>query len=181
MTPPSSPVRARTLAAAALLALAAAGLASAQRVSQNLPFAGGYRGSIGADPPLDRTAPQGAEVAGRVYRAILRGEARRYVDQPPGAPAGFDARLAERLGEWSVRWMEAARNAGGRAARFEAVRAHLERMRGLESGRSVYHALGEAGRPDERALDVTRLGEFVEVARFFRLDAESRLQDVRSR
>jgi hypothetical protein len=158
-------------------ALAAAGLASAQRVSQNLPFAGGYRGSIGADPPLDRTAPQRAEVAGRVYRAILRVEARRYLDQPPDAPAVFDARLAERLGEWSVRWMEAARNAGGRAARFEAVRAHLERMRGLESGRSLYDALGEAGRP----LDVTRLGDFVEVARFFRLDAESRLQDMRSR
>ena len=77
--------------------------------------------------------------------------------------------------------MEAARNAGGRAARFYAVRAHLERMRGLESGRSLYDALGEAGRPDDRALDVTRLGEFVEVARFFRLDAESRVQDVRSR
>src|SRR5262249_3836831 len=130
MTPRSLPVRARTLAAAALLPLAAAGLASAQRVSQNLPFAGGYRGSIGADPPLDRTAPQRAEVAGRVYRALLRGEARRHLDQPPDAPAVFDARLAERLGEWSLRWMEAARNAGGRAARFEAARAHLERMRG---------------------------------------------------
>jgi hypothetical protein len=40
---------------------------------------------------------------------------------------------------------------------------------------------GEAGRPGDRALDVTRLGEFVEVARFYRLDAESRSQDVRSR
>jgi hypothetical protein len=54
-------------------------------------------------------------------------------------------------------------------------------MRGLESGRSLYDALGEAGGPVDRPLDVTRLGEFGEVARFFRLDAESRLQDLRSR
>jgi hypothetical protein len=77
--------------------------------------------------------------------------------------------------------MEAARNAGGRAARFEAVRAHLERMRGLESGRSVQDALGEEGRPGARPLDSTKLVEFTEVARFFRLDAESRVQDLRSR
>jgi hypothetical protein len=179
----SSPVRARTLAAAGLVALATAGLAFAQRslTSPGLPFAGGYRGSIGADPPLDRTAPQRAEVAGRVYRVILGGEARRHLVEPPGAPAVFDARLAERLGEWSLRWMEAARNAGGRPARIEAVRAHLERMRGLESGRSLYDALGEAGRTGDRALDLTRLGEFIEVARFYRLDAESRFQDVKSR
>jgi hypothetical protein len=172
-----------TLAAVGIAGLAAAGLAFAQRplTSQSLPFAGGYRGSIGAEPPLDRTAPQRAEVAARIYHAIIRGEARRHLAQPPDAPAVFDARLAERLGEWSLRWMEAARNAGGRAARFEAVRAHLQRMRGLESGRSLYDALGEAGRPDDSALDVTRLGEFVEVARFFRLDAESRLQDLKSR
>jgi hypothetical protein len=77
--------------------------------------------------------------------------------------------------------MDAARNAGGRAARFEAARAHLDRMRGLESGRSVQDALREAGRPGDGPLDVTRLGEFVEVVRFFRLDAQSRLQDSRSR
>jgi hypothetical protein len=172
-----------------LAAVAAAGLAFAQRplTSQGLPFAGGYRGSIGSDPPLDRTAPERSEVAGRVYRALLRGEARRYLAPPrageplPDAPAVFDARLAERLGEWSTRWMEAARNAGGRAARYEAVRAHRDRMRGLESGRALLDALGEAGGPADRSLDVTRLGEFAEVARFFRLDAESRLQDVRSR
>jgi hypothetical protein len=44
----------------------------------------------------------------------------------------------------------------------------------------LYDALGEAGRPGDRPLDVTALGEFVEVARFFRLDAESRLHDSRS-
>jgi hypothetical protein len=126
-------------------------------------------------------------VAGRVYRAVLHGEVRRYLappragEPPPVAPAVFDARLAERLGEWSFRWMEAARNAGGRAARFEAVRAHLERMRGLESGRSLQDALREAGQPDDRSLDITKLGEFAEVTRFFRLDAEARLQDLRSR
>src|SRR5262249_57508477 len=97
MTPRSLPVRARTLAAAALLSLAAAGLASAQRVSQNLPFAGGYRGSIGADPPLDRTAPQRAEVAGRVYRALLRGGARRSLDQPPDPPPVLHPRLPHPL------------------------------------------------------------------------------------
>jgi hypothetical protein len=77
--------------------------------------------------------------------------------------------------------MEASRNAGGRATRFEASRAHLERMRGLESGRSMQDALQEAGRPSDRPFDMTRLGEFIEVARYFRLDAESRFQDLKSR
>jgi hypothetical protein len=77
--------------------------------------------------------------------------------------------------------MEAARNAVGRAARFEAVRAHLERMRGLESGQSVQDALREAGRPGDGPLDVTKLGEFIEVARYFRLEAEARFQDLKSR
>src|SRR5262249_29904920 len=145
-----------------------------------LPVTPGIRGSIGPVPPLDTTASERAEVAGRVYRAILRGEARRFLAQPPDAPAVFDARLAERLGEWSLRWMEAARNGRGRAARFDAVRAHLERMRGLESGRALRDALEEAGVPADRPLDSTKLGEFAEVAQFFRLDAESRLQDMRS-
>jgi hypothetical protein len=177
----SSPFRAQALTAVGLLALAAAGLAFAQRVPQPLPVTPGIRGSIGAVPPLDPTAAERAEVAGRVYRTLLRGEARRSLAQPPDAPAVFDARLAERLGEWSLRWMEAARNTAGRAARFEAVRAHLERMRGLESGRSVQDALREEGRPGDRPLDVTKLVDFTEVARFFRLDAESRVQDLRSR
>jgi hypothetical protein len=174
----------------ALVALTAAGLAVAQhppqRPPQPLPIAPGYRGSIGPAPALDRTAPERAEIAGRVYRAILRAEARRYLappraGEPPPDAAVFDARLAERLGEWSIRWMEAALSAGGRAARFEAVRAHLERMRGLESGRALRDALGAEGRPADRPPEVTAPGEFVEVARFFRLDAEARLQDLKSR
>jgi hypothetical protein len=189
VTPRSSPVRALALVAVSLSALATAGLAFAQRslTSQGLPFAGGYRGSIGADPPLDRTAAERAEVAARVYRALLRGEARRYLapphagEPPPDASAVFDARLAERLGEWSLRWMEAGRNSGGRAARFEAARAHLERMRGLETGRALQDALREEAPPGGRPLDLTRLGEFADVAQFYRLDAQSRLQDLRAR
>jgi hypothetical protein len=191
MAPRSSSFRTRALAALGLLALATSGLAFAQgaarRPPQPLPIAPVIRNSIGPVPPLDHTASERAEVAGRIYRAVLRGEARRYLsppragEPPPDVPAVFDARLAERLGEWSLRWMEAARNAGGRAARFEAVRAHLERMRGLESGQSVQAALREAGRPDDGPLGVTRLGEFIEVARYFRLDAESLFQDLKSR
>ncbi len=191
MAPRSASFRTRALAAVGLLALVASGLAFAQgqpqRPPQPLPVTPVIRNSIGPVPALDHTASERAEVAGRIYRAVLLGEARRYLsppragEPPPDAAAIFDARLAERLGGWSLRWMEAARNAGGRAARFEAVRAHLDRMRGLESGRSVRDALREAGRPGDGPLDVTRLGEFIEVARYFRLDAESRLLDLRSR
>jgi hypothetical protein len=181
MAPRSSPFRAQALTAVGLLALAAAGLAFAQRVPQPLPVTPRNQNSIGPVPLLDPTASERAEVAGRVYRALLRGEARRYLAKAPDAPAVFDARLAERLGEWSLRWMEAARNAGGRAARFEAVRAHLERMRDLESGQSVQDALRQEGRLGDRPLDITKLVEFTEVARFFRLDAESWVQDMRSR
>ena len=190
MTPRSLPSRAQGPVAVSLLALTA-GLAfaqgRAQRPPQPLPVTPGIRNSIGPVPPLDHTASERAEVAGRIYRAVLLGEVRRYLappragEPPPDATAVFDARLAERLGGWSLRWMEAARNAGGRAARFEAVRDHLERMRGLESGRSVQGALREQGRPSDVPLDITKLGEFAEVARFFRLDAESRLEDLKSR
>ncbi len=86
MTTPSSPVRALTMAAVGLPALTVACLAFAQhapqRPTQSLPIAPGYRGSIGAVPPLDTTAPERAEVAGRVYRAILRGEAARTSPRP---------------------------------------------------------------------------------------------------
>jgi hypothetical protein len=65
--------------ALSLAALAAAGLAFAQnppqRPPQSLPIAPGYRGSIGPAPQLDSTAPERAEVAGRVYRSKSRGSA----------------------------------------------------------------------------------------------------------
>jgi hypothetical protein len=51
----------------------------------------------------------------------------------------------------------------------------------ITTGRSVQDALREEGRPGDGPLVVTKLGEFAEVARFFRLDAESRLQDLKSR
>src|SRR5262249_43750344 len=64
--------------------------------------------------------------------------------------------------------------------RFDAVRAHLERMRGLESGRALRDALGEAGGSADRPLEVSALAEFAEVARFFRLDAEARVPGPKS-
>jgi hypothetical protein len=118
---------------------------------------------------------------------ILEREARRYLDlkraggATPDARDIFDARLAERLGDWSVRWMEAGRNVGTRAARFDAPRAHLDRMRSLENGRSVKDALKEAGLPDDKSIDVATLREFAEVAKFFRLEAEAQLQDMKAR
>jgi hypothetical protein len=140
-----------------------------------------------------------AEIAGRVYRAILDEAVDRYLvssreslaHQTDGAI--LDALLAERLGFWSDLWSQAqdaadrdavgrgpaagvraaaARAAGGRAA---AIRAHIERMRDLEDGRFIDDVLKRAGRPAVGSVDMNRFREFAEVARFIRIEAEGRL------
>jgi hypothetical protein len=155
------------------------------------------------------TSAERAEIAGRVYAAILSaavdrslaplraGEARR------DEAAIFDASLAERLANWSDMWRQAsddaatdttsrsalARNgsarlamAGTRLAGQDALpatlRSHIERMRVLETGRFRDDALKRAGQPAGEPLDMTRLHEFVAVARFFRIEAESHRLDV---
>jgi len=125
------------------------------------------------------------------------GEARR-----DGA-AIFDAPLAERLANWSEMWMQAqddaatdmssrsavARNgsarlalAGTRLAGPDAlpatVKSHIERMSALETGRFLDDALKRAGCPAGETLLMTRLREFVAVAKFFRIEAESQLPEV---
>ncbi len=118
----------------------------------------------------------------------------------PDKVAIFDALVAERLGFWSDLWRQSqdvaasdrsrrslavgdrsagvasagARTAGpgGPAA---TMRSHIERMSELENGRFVDNALKRAGRSAGSPVDMTRFPEFVEVARFFRIEAESLL------
>jgi hypothetical protein len=154
------------------------------------------------------TAAERVEIAGRVYRSILdeavdrflatlrAGEARR------DEGAIFDALLAERLGYWSDLWRQAQDNAvtdlslrppadyrsarlplagerlAGPASRPATVKSHVERMTELESGRFLVEALKRAGHPAVAPVDMTRLREFTEVARFFRIEAESNLPEV---
>jgi hypothetical protein len=153
------------------------------------------------------TPAERVEIAGRVYRAILDDAIDRFLASPrvdgkhPDEGAIFDARLAERLGDWSDFWRQAqdaadkdsrlaaARNGPTRLASARArpaepdlrpatVRSHIERMSALESGRSLEDALKGTGRPALEPVDMNRLREFVEVARFFRIEAESQLPTV---
>jgi hypothetical protein len=147
------------------------------------------------------TAADQVEIAGRTYRAILDEAVDRFLASPP-AGAGrldegaiFDTLLAERLGEWSDLWrrsqdaaakdsrLAAARNGSARFAsakpqtadpdfRPATVRSHIERMSALESGRFLDDALKRAGRPAVEPVDMTRLRDFADVARFFRIEAE---------
>jgi hypothetical protein len=114
----------------------------------------------------------------------------------------FDAPLAERLANWSDLWRQAqddaatdesarlavARNGPTRLALAgtrltgpdvlpATLKAHVERMRELETGRFVGDAVKQTGRPAARPLDMTRLGEFVAVAKYFRIEAESQLPE----
>jgi hypothetical protein len=152
------------------------------------------------------TPAERVEIAGRVYQAILDEAVGRFLASPRGGGghldegAIFDARLAERLGDWSDCWRQAqdaadmdldsrsvaARNgsvrlalAGARLAepdsRLATVQSHVERMRALESGRFLYDTLKRAGRPVVEPVDMNRLREFADVVRFFRIEAESQL------
>jgi hypothetical protein len=148
------------------------------------------------------TAADQVEIAGRTYRAILDEAIDRVLASPRGGKgrldegAIFDSLLAERLGEWSDLWRQAqdaaardsrlasARNGSARVAaagtrladpdvRPATVRAHIERMSALESGRFLDDTLKRAGRPAVEPVDMNRLRDFTDVARFFRLEAES--------
>ena len=131
---------------------------------------------------MDVTASGRAATAARIYQDILDGAARRYRELPRdgGAPAdvrlGFDARLAERLGSWSIRWARAL-GGEGRSTQFAAIRSHIERMATLEDGRALHDAIARVGGPGATAPP----REFAEVARFFRVEAVWELEIVRSR
>lgn len=137
---------------------------------------------------IDLAASSRAAAASQVYQSILDGAARRYLAIPHagGAPADahsiFDARLAERLGFWSIHWGRALAGAGGSGgSRFAALRAHFERMASLEDGRALHDACNRAGAraggPDAPAPP----RDFAAVARFFRLEARWELELVKSR
>ncbi|MGP0065677.1 MAG: hypothetical protein ACLQGP_18995 [Isosphaeraceae bacterium] len=147
------------------------------------------------------TAGDRVEIAGRVYRAILDEAVERYLASSRAGAAGpadgaiFDALLAERLGYWSSLWRQAEDEAGmapdprsasarsvsvgsqlvGLAAHRAVIKAHVERMSALESGRFLQDALSREGPP---AVDTTKLLEFAEFARFFRIEAENDLPEA---
>lgn len=136
----------------------------------------------------DATAAGRAAAASQHYQAILDEAVRRYLAMPRAhaatADSGFifDARLAERLGSWSIRWGRAqARTGEAHDARFAAVRSHFERMAALEDGRALHEALARAGPRIGEADALPPPREFAEVARFFRLEARWELELVRSR
>ena len=129
-----------------------------------------------------------AATAGRIYRAILDGAARRYREATRAGEAlgdlrlVFDTRLAERLAAWSIRRARAQIRADlSRVSKFNAVRSHVERMASLEDGRSFHDALERAGPlvVEVAAPEPTR--EFADVARFFRLEAVWELEQIKSR
>jgi hypothetical protein len=134
------------------------------------------------------------EAVDRFLATPREGEARREQG------AIFDAPLAERLGFWSDLWRQsqdvaardpsspspAARDRSARVpsagaqfagpgGRTATIRSHIERMSELETGRFADEALNRAGRSASKPLDMTRSREFAEVARFFRIEAETRL------
>jgi hypothetical protein len=136
----------------------------------------------------DVTAISRAAAAAQIYQATLDEAARRYLALPragqksPEARSVFDARLAERLGAWSIRWGR-VRAATGEVpgARFAAVRSHFERMASLEDGRALHNALAQAGPRADGTDALPPPREFAEVARFFRLEARWELELIRSR
>jgi hypothetical protein len=132
------------------------------------------------------TASDRVEAAGRIDRAIWDEAVRRYLEirraagATPDARLVFDFHLAERLGSWSVRWGRAQAGAGEDfASRFAAIRSHIERMAAMEDGRSLHDAFERVG--NGRAAAPAPPREFVEVARFFRLEALWELARIRSR
>jgi hypothetical protein len=137
---------------------------------------------------MESTDSAQAATASRIYRAILDEAAHRYVLAPRAGQAVadvrliFDSRLAERLAAWSIRWARAQiRTDLSRVSQFNAVRSHAERMASLEDGRSFHDALERAG---HRVVGVAASApprEFVDVARFFRLEALWELAQVKSR
>jgi hypothetical protein len=136
----------------------------------------------------DATSSRQAEAAARIYRAIRDEAVRRCRETPrPNEPRTdprlvFDARLAERLAGWSIAWARAQVGPGGsRAARFAAIRSHIERMSALEDGRSLHKAFEPNHPQSGGTADRSPPRDFAEVARFFRMEALWELELIKSR
>ena len=129
------------------------------------------RGRYWSYPVSDPTAAERAALASRIYRDLLDESVPRALTphRPGGGPRDVEAlfrlELAERLGQWSLRWQEAQDNAAkSRAARYQALSDHLRRMSSLESGRFRHDTARAAG----GSVETRPPREFAEVARFFR-------------
>jgi hypothetical protein len=136
----------------------------------------------------DGTDSGQAATAGRIYRTILDESVHRYRETPRagGATADarivFDPRLAERLAAWSARWARAqVRADGSRAAQFTAVRSHADRLTALEDGRALRDVPERAGTAAGGPAAPAPPREFADVARFFRLEAQWELEQLKSR
>jgi hypothetical protein len=141
------------------------------------PYSAAYGvGKYTPFPVKDPTAAERAVVAGRVYWTIIEESARRAVQPaaPVAGPRGehilFGSELAERLGQWSLRWEEAqdnaAKNLGGR---YQALSDHLSRLSSLEDGRFPRAAVDRVGIPKGPAAGSKPPRLFAEIVRFFRL------------
>ena len=161
------------------IAKAQGGRATNQRAGQGMGSLHGLNpngtpqigGTYAPLPVKDPTATERALVAARVYQSIMDEWAQRAMESrrpgptDPDVEARSQLELTERLGPWSLRWQEAQDNsARSRAARYQALSDHLERMSALADGR-FKHETGQAtggsvGPPPSRGSAA--------VARFFR-------------
>jgi hypothetical protein len=136
-------------------------------------------------PVKDTSAAERAVLASRVFRSILDGWVGRVVGVPRPAGGAADAaalfrpELAERLGQWSLRWQDAQDNAAKNlAGRYQAVSDHLGRMDSLENGRLVRDAAQAAGLGTDRAAELKPPPVFADITRFFRRVDERSLDQV---
>lgn len=129
--------------------------------------------------PADPTAEARAKLAARVYEE-LRMMTQEMATAPPGGRDQeyfLNAARAERFCLWSRRWMEAERDrAPSKDARVAAARAHLDRIRALESGEAFGDARGALAPEQVKAMrmpgDQDRLA-YLDTLEFCRLEAES--------
>jgi len=141
------------------------------------------------EPPAEDGLAKALEEAARENYERLRLETLDEMQAPdaPRATQILDERRAESLYIWSRRWLEAEirrHDGGDREAVVAAWKAHLGRVKTLESGEFLAIAAKDVGKPfdDERDLMKTWLAEecpnFVKPLKYFRLEAEAGLADA---
>jgi hypothetical protein len=144
------------------------------------------------------------EIAKRIYgEQILSAVAMSFAPprnqgDPPVVPLWNEA-MAEDLHRWSLRWMEAECDAAAaQAGRVAAAQAHLNRMTGVEAGKPrmelANHPMlkdleewskegGEiidAGVKKYQDVNPKAAKRYMDVARYFRLEAEARLANEKA-
>jgi hypothetical protein len=148
----------------------------------------------------EAVAPERIALAKRIYHDKILSGLNRRIAPPTSSSVQIEDPLltetmAEDLYQWSVRWMEAEIHAANdRVGRVVAVQGHLDRMKSLEQGRMVRKEL--ADHPLVKELDESKtsfvdvdmdelrkhrdqmsetMRMYMEVTRYFRLEAEARL------